>query len=101
MIDRILDRLPPGTLRRLGTWQFSGPLARRIVGWGSRWVRNRDRTIRHGVGAGLRFNTGDANPGYALGTTEPLIQEALASCLGPGDVFYDVGANVGFFTVLA
>jgi FkbM family methyltransferase len=52
------------------------------------------------VGAGLRFDAGGANPGYALGTTEPLVQEALAGLLRPADVFYDIGANVGFFTIL-
>ncbi|MGE3077140.1 MAG: FkbM family methyltransferase [Dehalococcoidia bacterium] len=29
------------------------------------------------------------------------MQEAIASLLGPGDVFYDIGANVGFFSLVA
>jgi FkbM family methyltransferase len=57
-------------------------------------------TIRFGVGAGLRFNAGGANAGYALGIAEPPVQRVLKQCLQPGDVFYDVGANVGFFTLL-
>jgi FkbM family methyltransferase len=49
----------------------------------------------------MRFNAGGANPGYALGTSEPRVQEFFATALRPGMVFWDVGANVGFFTVLA
>ena len=59
-------------------------------------------TIRHGEAAGLRiFGDSRSNIGYALGTTEPVVQEALARYLHEGSVCYDIGANVGFFTILA
>jgi FkbM family methyltransferase len=32
---------------------------------------------------------------------EPLLTRAIVECLSPGDVFLDVGANIGFFSVLA
>jgi hypothetical protein len=32
---------------------------------------------------------------------EPEQAEAIASVLRPGDVFIDIGANVGFYTILA
>jgi FkbM family methyltransferase len=96
----IAGRLPGGLLRRIGAWQWTGPLARRLVSAGSGWIRNQDVVISHGVGAGLKFNAAGANPGYALGTTEPPVQEALQRLVKPGDVVYDIGANVGFFTVL-
>lgn len=35
------------------------------------------------------------------GTLEVPVQEALRRTLGPGAVFYDVGANIGFFSLLA
>jgi FkbM family methyltransferase len=64
-------------------------------------LSDRDLTIQHGHGRGLKFRSGPANwPGYAAGTTEPLVQEALAMYLHQGAVFYDVGANVGFFTLI-
>lgn len=66
-----------------------------------RWVRNRSVSIMSGVGAGLRFNPGNSNPDYAFGTNELPVQHALADKLKLGDVFYDIGANVGFFTVIA
>ena len=34
------------------------------------------------------------------GTRETLVQEALTSHLGPGMVLYDVGANIGLFTMI-
>ena len=38
---------------------------------------------------------------YYFGTWEPAISEYVARALGPGDVFIDVGANQGWYTVLA
>ena len=37
---------------------------------------------------------------YFDGSYEPPIQQAMAKYLGPGMVFYDVGANAGFFSLL-
>ncbi|NJK47790.1 FkbM family methyltransferase [Candidatus Gracilibacteria bacterium] len=61
----------------------------------------RDLTIKHGVAAGLKFNAGAYNLDTALGTYEMSVQETLSQYLKPGDIFYDIGANVGFFTILA
>ena len=57
-------------------------------------------TIQRGVGRGLRFRGDVAVAGYRLGTTEPEFQRALAQRVRPGHVVYDLGANVGFYTVL-
>lgn len=54
-----------------------------------------------GVGAGLRFDPATSNPAYATGANELPVQLALAKHLSPGSVFYDVGANVGFLSVIA
>jgi len=38
---------------------------------------------------------------YAAGAYEPMIVEAMVSGLEPGSVFYDVGAHIGVFSLLA
>jgi FkbM family methyltransferase len=49
----------------------------------------------------MKIRTASANPGYRFGTTEPDAQRIVAESLRPGDVCYDLGANVGFFTLIA
>lgn len=38
---------------------------------------------------------------YLLGSLELSVQSAVAARLQPGDVFYDLGANIGFYSLLA
>ena len=95
VIVRTLQLLPAGFSEWLSRF---GPDYRRVARWG---LKGRDVTLRHGVGAGLKFNCGDSNPDGALGTYELPLQQALSDCLTPGNVFYDIGTNVGFFTILA
>jgi FkbM family methyltransferase len=60
-----------------------------------------------GAGGGLELAGGflpvDHAQGYALvrGVLEPGVQEALRRHVRPGAVVYDVGANIGFFSLLA
>lgn len=85
----------PGRWKR---WLLAFPLTRRFM---HQTVREQDMTIATGIGQGLAFNPGRSNPAYAVGSNELPVQQVLADHLRPGDVFYDVGANVGFFTILA
>jgi FkbM family methyltransferase len=48
----------------------------------------------------LRIEIGGSNPAYAFGLSEPHVQHAIAEALEPGAIFFDVGANVGFFTLI-
>lgn len=57
-------------------------------------------TINLGPGRGLRFDPGPSNPDYASGNNELPVQQALVDHLRADSVFYDIGANVGFLTVL-
>lgn len=99
-LHRLVGGLSPRLIKRISALQFHNPVFRAAIEAGSRFLRHRDLVIRHGVGAGLRFNTGEGNVGYVLGTTEQPMQQAIAEHLRPGGVFYDIGAHVGFFTVL-
>jgi FkbM family methyltransferase len=69
--------------------------------WAADRIRNRDGEIQHGAGRGLKFNPGRANAGYLLGTSEPQVQGAFAELIRPEMTVYDIGANVGFFSVIA
>jgi FkbM family methyltransferase len=98
---RVVGALPAGALRWLGRAQFKVPALRRLsLRIAPRLIAG-ESTIRHGPARGLRIDPAGAHPGFVLGTSEPSLQEALVELLGPGDVFYDLGANVGFFTLLA
>jgi FkbM family methyltransferase len=64
-------------------------------------LRNKEAKIGSGVGKGLFINVGGSAAAYVLGTFKPDLQVFLSSTVKEGSVFYDVGANVGFFSLLA
>jgi FkbM family methyltransferase len=57
-------------------------------------------TIAQGAAAGLKFRGARAGLSFADGLYERPVQRALGDALRPRDVFIDIGANVGFFTIL-
>lgn len=64
------------------------------------YLSRRTWRVEAGVGAGLRI-TFPQNREFIEGTSELPVQRRIASLVKPGDVFYDVGANVGFFSIIA
>ncbi len=71
-----------------------------LGGLGRRLLRERPWQIEGGRGAGLKIQL-PQNRDFIRGSSEPPVQEALASLLRPGCAFYDVGANTGFFSLIA
>lgn len=63
--------------------------------------QNQDVTLAQGVGAGLKFRADKSNRDCRQGTYELPLQKALQNYLKPEGIFYDIGANIGFFTVIA
>jgi FkbM family methyltransferase len=77
-------------------------LGRMLRWWAHQFPENSVVTIRHGYAAGLRWCRHHRYVnGYWLGQYELAIQESLRRLLRPGHTFYDVGANAGFFTLVA
>ncbi len=69
-------------------------LARRVA---LRWTV----VVRDGPGAGLRVDARRSSAGRRLGDNERPVQDAVARLLAPGGVFYDVGANIGYYALVA
>jgi FkbM family methyltransferase len=77
-----------------------GAVLERLVSIGSRPLHGRAAVVPSGAAAGLRFRIGPVGTVWASGRMEPSVQRTLRAIIEPGDVFFDVGANVGFFTIL-
>ncbi len=92
----------PEPLRSLRNLPVLGKLAHRL----SHRILPSDEKVwarvERGPGEGLWL---ELNPRtgqqYLRGEVEPAIQEILSKRLKPGMVFYDLGANIGFFSLLA
>ncbi len=100
-IGHVVGRLPRSWLKAAARVQWRHPWLKRAFDWAAAWVRRGPAPIAHGAGRGLLFDAGPGNAGYVLGTSEPHVQQALELLVAPGMTVYDVGANVGFFAMIA
>ena len=82
-------------LSNLAQWQV-----RRRVGSKLRRILRIIPKIKSGPGNGLRFDAGSGSEHFLSGAYERPVQEAIASMVRSGDVCYDIGANLGFFSLL-
>ncbi len=96
---RIIERVPAPAMRWISRQQYR-PVLGPPLSSALSWLRHRPRVIASGQAAGLRIDP-SANVGYALGTNEPLVQDVFAEHVRSGDVVWDIGANIGFFTMIA
>jgi FkbM family methyltransferase len=61
----------------------------------------RPRMIVRGLASGYRVCASPAeNLGYLLGTHEPHLQRIIRECVTSGDTVYDVGANIGYVSLM-
>lgn len=100
-IHSLLQFVPASWLRRLGQLQFRVPFLRSLIHRGAEFIASSEGVIQRGEGRGLRFCAKGGYPGYLLGTSEPEEQALLAKLLPSGGTFYDIGANIGFYSTLA
>jgi FkbM family methyltransferase len=72
-------------------------LSYRILGADKKvWMQAEEGAAR---GLWFELNPRTGQP-YLQGDVEPVVQEILTKRLGPGMVFYDLGANIGFFSLI-
>ena len=102
----VITGLPEERRANLARRFRAGRASRALLSTASDWYGRAPVPIAGGLGHLLYVSTADlpldhAHAGLIVrGTLEPPVQEALRRLLAPGDVFYDVGANVGFFTLI-
>jgi FkbM family methyltransferase len=90
---------PFAELRRL-------PIIGDFLSWASRKLLPRDTLvwiqIQHGPAAGLWIRVNPrTGQNVQQGIGEPHVQQTLVDHLRPGMTFYDLGANIGYFSLIA
>lgn len=93
--------VPPSLVRSVARAGARYPWLKRRFNWYRDILRHQDGFIQHGAAKGLRFNAGSSNVGFLLGSAEPESQNALTLLVRPNAIVYDIGANVGFLTLIA
>jgi FkbM family methyltransferase len=103
---RGFSRLPAERRRAWGR-RLHGRNGQVAVGALSEWYGRAPIAIAAGPAATMAVSTAHLPLDHAhigsivRGTLEPSVTEAMVRCVRPGHVFYDVGANVGYFTLVA
>jgi FkbM family methyltransferase len=100
VLRRVATLLPQTVVSSLNRAQFKYPFLGRVLRRLAGSVATGEGRIHRGPAAGLLIDATGRNAGYVLGTSDPEEQRWLAATLHPGDVFWDLGANIGFFTLL-
>ncbi len=105
-VVRRLVRLGHPRLRAIERHAQRDALTGALLRPGLAWLSRGDLVVAYGLGAGLRMSMrwlpiSHAHLGsIAFGNLESSVQEAMLRHVPAGGVFYDVGANLGFFALL-
>jgi FkbM family methyltransferase len=103
---RLASRLGHERLIRIDRLRRRNPLVGALLAPLRWWLRRGWIRVIGGAGEGLRLSLAHMSATHAhagalpRGWLEVSVQEAMRRLLGPGDVFFDVGANIGFFTLI-
>jgi FkbM family methyltransferase len=100
-VVKVFDHVPGFVAQRLHTNMLATRLLRPLI---NAVIPEREMVIsvRSGLGAGLRVPIlPQSEKYYWTGAHERHVQDTLADVLRPGMTFWDIGAHIGFFSMLA
>lgn len=99
-VARVAKLLPPGSHRAVYVALSKFAWSRRLVDGALRRIIPAEKKFDGFV---LALNQADpvVSGSLTLGLYEPFESELFAAAIAPGDVVFDVGANVGYYTALA
>ncbi len=100
LVKVVLDSVPGPVVDKLRTNSALAALLRRVLVTVSRPLHGRIVPIARGPAKDLLLIFDETSAVWASGQTELDVQNALVRLLRPGSVFFDIGANIGFFTIL-
>jgi len=75
--------------------------ARRAAHWVTGPARRSALPVLRGKGRGLRVRFGESALSRTVKTVERDVEETLLGLVSAGDVVYDIGANIGWYSLLA
>ncbi|MEA2157505.1 MAG: hypothetical protein QOE11_3645 [Solirubrobacteraceae bacterium] len=98
---RLARLLPSSVTVTLQNLAGRSPAARGILRRITGLAREGVYKIASGPAAGMLIDVSHSRPSYVLGTAEPEMQQFLRANALPGGVVLDLGANVGFFSLVS
>jgi FkbM family methyltransferase len=96
----LLGAVPAGLTGRSRTLRGAAPVVEWLVALVGRPLEGKSVVIPRGEGRGAAFRAERRSLAWITGKVEPEVQSALGRLLRPGDTFLDVGASIGFYTIL-
>lgn len=100
-MHRIAARTPKSLVAELQLVANRNPRGRRMLARLSAPMRHGEHRIADGPARGYLMDVAGSRPSYLLGTAEPEVVDFLRAHVRPGDLVLDLGANVGYFTLIA
>lgn len=100
-MHRLASKTPRPVVRRLQILANRNRRARKVLARLSAPMRQGAHPIASGPAAGLLMDVAGSRPSYLLGTAEPEVVRFFVEHVKPGDTVLDLGANVGYFTLIA
>lgn len=91
----------PALAHRANAFLRDRPQLARAARAVTRPVRQAGIPVLTGAGRGLRVSVGESTLLRLVSRVEPTVEDAILARLGRGDVVWDVGANIGWFSLLA